>query len=120
MTWPENPHWGNSGVPFMNNTTGFSEITFSIRSRAFGMAQVLMRAESQGPALFTPCDIARRSVGRQRNHDKKVRRSAARRVHMTLGRRRRRSRDDEIVALGLARNRRPDRLAKRPIRRRAA
>src|SRR5579863_7183456 len=72
MTWPENPHCGNSGVPFMNSTTGFSEITFSIRSRAFDMAQSPHPGGGQGPAVFTPPDIARRGVRRQREPDKKA------------------------------------------------
>src|SRR5206468_4897879 len=88
-----------SGVPFMNRTTGFSEISFSIRSRAFAIGWVLTGAESQGPRLHG-VDIARGYGPRQRIPQKEAL-SAAGGVHMAVNGRRRRSGDDEIVTFGL-------------------
>src|ERR1700751_1305628 len=103
MTWPEKPHCGNSGVPFMNRTTGFSEMIFSIRSRAFAIALVLIGAESQG-LRPSPKRYSAEKPPPPADRRQKEGLSAAGRVHMTVSGGSRRSGDDEIMALGLPRN----------------
>src|SRR5215469_15921911 len=49
-TAAENPHWGNTGVPFMKRTTSFEAMSVSIRSRAeFDMIFLVVKAIS-GPS----------------------------------------------------------------------
>src|ERR1700735_2620774 len=113
ITWPENPHCGNSGVPFMNRTTGFSEISFSIRSRAFAIALGPHRSgESRSPPSRDGYSAGKRSLPADRSEKEAL--SAAGRVHMTVNGGRRRSGDDEIVAFGLTLYTGADRLDERP------
>src|ERR1700676_3768358 len=84
----------------MKRTTGCSEITFSIRSRASDMGVGPFRS---GESRSRPINIARYRAPARRPPAGvlgKIR-SAARGAHMALHRGRRGASDDEVVSLGL-------------------